>query len=97
MVEVKFNPWRIISHYYNNRFALQYAYIHNFCPDSKHTWLYSLNTRIYTLEYNAEKSKDKITIHFIILWYNKLTQQSEHRDPYRSLYFSILLQTTSEL
>ncbi len=29
MVEAKFNPYKIISHYYNNRFALQYAHIHN--------------------------------------------------------------------
>jgi len=32
MVEMKFNPCKIISHYYNNIFALQYVYIHNFCP-----------------------------------------------------------------
>jgi hypothetical protein len=36
LVEVKFNPWKIISHYYNNKFALQYAHIHNFCIDSTH-------------------------------------------------------------
>jgi hypothetical protein len=41
LVEVKFNPCRIISHYYNNRFALQYAHIHNFYPNSKHIWLCS--------------------------------------------------------
>jgi hypothetical protein len=31
LVEKKFNPCRIISHYYNNIFALQRAHIHNFC------------------------------------------------------------------
>ncbi len=36
MVEVKFNPNRLISHYCNNRFALQYVHIHNFYPYSKH-------------------------------------------------------------
>jgi hypothetical protein len=37
LVEVKFNLGKIISHYYNNIFALQYAHVHNFCLDYKHT------------------------------------------------------------
>jgi hypothetical protein len=41
MVEVKYNPYKIISHYCNNIFARQYEHIHNLCPDSKHTLLYS--------------------------------------------------------
>jgi hypothetical protein len=34
---VEVNYCRIIPHYCNNKFALQYADIHNLCPDSKHT------------------------------------------------------------
>jgi hypothetical protein len=39
LVEMKFNPCKIISHYCNNKFAIQYAQIHKFCPDSKHIQL----------------------------------------------------------
>ncbi len=37
LVEMKFDPYKMISDYCNNRFALQYVYIHNFYLDSKHT------------------------------------------------------------
>jgi hypothetical protein len=37
LVEVKFNPCKIISHYCKNIFALQHAHIHNFFRDFKHT------------------------------------------------------------
>jgi hypothetical protein len=36
LVEVKLNPYKIISHYCNNKFALQYAHIHNLCLDFKY-------------------------------------------------------------
>ncbi len=36
LVKVKSNPCKIISHYCNNKFSLQYAHIHNFYPNSKH-------------------------------------------------------------
>jgi len=41
LVEMNFNFCKIISHYYNNIFALQYVHIHNFCLDSKHIQLHN--------------------------------------------------------
>jgi hypothetical protein len=37
MIKMKFNSCKIIPHYCSNIFALQYAHIHNFCLDFKHT------------------------------------------------------------
>jgi len=50
--------------------------------------------KIYTLKY----IRNKITIHFITFWYfKKITQQFEHKIHYKSLYFSTLLKTPSDL
>ncbi len=68
--------------YYNNIFALQYAHIHNSCFDFKHTYLcnslkhhihgyfiymvhISYNQNMY-FKIQCKKSKNKITIHFLI-------------------------------
>ncbi len=57
------------------------------------SWIFHM-TKIYTLEY----IRNKITIHFIILWYyRKFTHQYEHRNHQKNLYFSILLKTPSNL
>jgi hypothetical protein len=37
----EFNSYKIIPHYYNNIFAVQYAHIHNFYLDYKYTCLYN--------------------------------------------------------
>jgi hypothetical protein len=45
---MKLNPYKIISHYCNDKFALQYAHIHNLCPNLKYIWFYSsLKHQIY--------------------------------------------------
>jgi hypothetical protein len=50
-------------------------------------------TKICTSKYIVRNSRNKITIHFIILWYySKFTQHFEHRNHY-SLYFFIVLKT----
>jgi hypothetical protein len=56
-----------------------------------YSWLVHI-TKICTSKYNAEQSKEKITIislHF--LYYKNFTQQYGYENHYKSLYFSVLL------
>jgi hypothetical protein len=103
LVETKFNSYKIIPHYYNNRFAL---HLHTFIISAffsthlalpfikrPYSWLFHI-TKICTLEYIVKNSKNKITIHFIIFWYyKKFTQQYKHIIQCKSLCFSVLLKT----
>jgi hypothetical protein len=54
MVEMKFNPYKIISHYYNNKFI-----------KTPNLWLFHI-TKIYTLDYNVKKSMENYNlVHYI--------------------------------
>jgi len=101
MVEVKFNSHRIIPHYYN--IYLHFTCIHSlFMPwfsthltltfiKTPNSWLFHI-TRICTSKCIVKNSRNKVTIHFIILWYNKkFTQWYEHRIHSKSLCLSVLL------
>jgi hypothetical protein len=103
LIDVKINSCKIILHYCNNKFALHMHTFISFTFFSTNltlpfiktldSWLFHI-IRISTSEYVIKNSKNKITIHFIILWYyKKFTQQYKHKIHYRNMCLSISLKT----